>query len=40
MLNRIINGVDGVKKKEYLDLYDFVINSPNFSDEVKNSSGI
>ena len=35
MLNRIINGIDGERKKEYLDLYNFVINSSNSSNDAK-----
>ncbi|HNX60027.1 MAG TPA: hypothetical protein PKK43_13080, partial [Spirochaetota bacterium] len=35
MLNRIINSIDGDRKKVYLDLYNFVINSSNSSSEAK-----
>jgi hypothetical protein len=35
MLNRIINGIDSDRKKEYLNLYNFVINSSNSSSDAK-----
>lgn len=38
MLKRIINSIEGSKKKDYLDLFDFVVHSSNSSNNAKNSA--